>query len=1304
MAENEEGKDFQSYKKLCQFWGVLQLVENDDVYNRFLDTLKVNRQLEIIIRTMDNINYQFTRNDRITLCNPELTGYTALHLAVGRKNEIVKVLLLSPGIDFTIKTQNGLTALHEAFDVYYYQYECRWDTSYSVMNKHIDLILSAHVEYNVFDNSCNKNGISHFHIACMVNHVNAVEFFLCRGVSANEVAVGNFSSLLGYTPLHFAVACCAPETVEILLRHGAKVYKKNFKGLTPIHLLLDKRISIDSKRIMEMLLRNIVNSKSRLKLDIDNLSLFYINCALQNRQVLEEFLTEIENVDRFEDMKSALAAHFDTKVAKYLLQHEADIKFKYVNGLTPLDICLERYTVQDLHLILSSNPTWRDLVVSDNKTRLSDIVCAMKDSIMLDDFLKDVESCQLLRLPNDSPLWSGYTLLHLAVNLSISESTADCAQRKCMARVEVCLKYGADVTVQDARGWTALHLAYRLQRVNNVQLLLEKYTQIINVIDEDNLSHLYIACAFDYFPLVEKLLLNDEVDVNIRIKSSFEHRNSQMPNFHVSVGSTPLHAAAASGSPELVRILLEHGANVNAKDLNGVTPLHRTLAFKEPEKIGQILLSSPNIEEYTFKGLNYLHFAAEFGSSENDIDRFIGLGADVDSIIDFSIETEAEDDLHCVSVNREGNNLTEPFTFMSNFNKLRPIDIAIRRNRREVVQVLLKYGVDIISARPDGWTLVHRALRGCLCDDLILSMIKRDAILQQHIQQETGITMLHIACKESDIDQVKCYLKNESNVNAQVKLDSPIWPGYTAMHVLALQAYERNSQKQVLQSIMKLLLASGADLTLINSKNNMPFNDTFTYNVCAQWPFIKPLPSNMKDFDAYQFQQNPTDTEYTSRFRTACIESNLADMKKFLKCDVNVNQPFNFYSTTFPGWTPLHLVLQHNSRVHSDRRVEAIDLLFRHGANVHATDLYGNSLFHAVTKCASPRIQLFEKILSIGTSINAKNIFGEEPFGMLLSSRNFEYAEVKFFLKHNCHANLYDPIREEGYLKYLFGNNHPIRKIVKHPSIAKIDDFGRNAIHNIVSWKWSFTKSYYQIIPMLMERGCHIDHQDKLGRTPLHLAVKFSNYKAVIDLLGAGADINVTDAEGDSPFSQIFSLSKYFEWHQYEFSFSEMYIPIAMHIFKMKITGLYISELNLNVLEKLLKKCSHDEVKIERINDELAKMKHVKIDSTSVCPYDFFSETGAIAAFPFMSPSEQQAINTFVTSMKKRDFTELGYLLKIRHRKALKRLSLIMPATVGLDILLKCVLPEKCSRHILQFLSNTEIENVIASVNLIFIT
>ena len=48
-----------------------------------------------------------------------------------------------------------------------------------------------------------------------------------------------------------------------------------------------------------------------------------------------------------------------------------------------------------------------------------------------------------------------------------------------------------------------------------------------------------------------------------------------------SDGSTPLHSACGRGHPAMVRLLLEAGADVTARDSRGATPMDRALLFSE---------------------------------------------------------------------------------------------------------------------------------------------------------------------------------------------------------------------------------------------------------------------------------------------------------------------------------------------------------------------------------------------------------------------------------------------------------------------------------------------------------------------------------------------------------------------------------------------------------------------------------------------------------------------------------------------------------------------------------------------------
>ena len=48
---------------------------------------------------------------------------------------------------------------------------------------------------------------------------------------------------------------------------------------------------------------------------------------------------------------------------------------------------------------------------------------------------------------------------------------------------------------------------------------------------------------------------------------------------------TPLHLAARNGNPQMVALLMDHGANVHAKNNKGQTPLHLASEMLDIENI-----------------------------------------------------------------------------------------------------------------------------------------------------------------------------------------------------------------------------------------------------------------------------------------------------------------------------------------------------------------------------------------------------------------------------------------------------------------------------------------------------------------------------------------------------------------------------------------------------------------------------------------------------------------------------------------------------------------------------------------------
>ena len=74
--------------------------------------------------------------------------------------------------------------------------------------------------------------------------------------------------------------------------------------------------------------------------------------------------------------------------------------------------------------------------------------------------------------------------------------------------------------------------------------------------------------------------------------------------------STPLHFAAHNGHTDVIRVLLAHGANINARGFHGVTPLMDAAAIGQTEAVTLLLANhaDPSLKDYSGKtALDFAH-------------------------------------------------------------------------------------------------------------------------------------------------------------------------------------------------------------------------------------------------------------------------------------------------------------------------------------------------------------------------------------------------------------------------------------------------------------------------------------------------------------------------------------------------------------------------------------------------------------------------------------------------------------------------------------------------------------------------
>jgi hypothetical protein len=149
-------------------------------------------------------------------------------------------------------------------------------------------------------------------------------------------------------------------------------------------------------------------------------------------------------------------------------------------------------------------------------------------------------------------------------------------------------------------------------------------------------------CGFDY-PL--KLVLN-------------QYRYDNSINYGLSIN--PSHEYRVQIILKMLKLLLDHGADVNLKDGDGIAPLHIAIVTEPDKRVIDLLLAAgANINIRNSKQNTPLHLCASHGMQIDILQMLVEHGSDVNAI------------------NAEGST---------------PLDLAIKRNKPEWIQFLRDHG------------------------------------------------------------------------------------------------------------------------------------------------------------------------------------------------------------------------------------------------------------------------------------------------------------------------------------------------------------------------------------------------------------------------------------------------------------------------------------------------------------------------------------------------------------------------------------------------------------------------------------
>ncbi|KAI0235048.1 Poly [ADP-ribose] polymerase tankyrase-2 [Lamellibrachia satsuma] len=551
-------------------------------------------------------------------------------------------------------------------------------------------------------------------------------------------------------------------------------------------------------------------------------------------------------------------------------------------------------------------------------------------------------------------------------------------------------------------------------------------------------------------------------------------------NSHAGDGrkSTPLHLAAGYNRTRIVQLILQNGADVHAKDKGGLVPLHNACSYGHFEVTELLLKHGASVNAMDLWQFTPLHEAA----SKNRVEVCLLLlahGADPTlvnchskSAIDVASTLELRERLQ---YEYKGHCLLEG---------ARQADASRVKKHLSVEVVNFKHPYTGDSALHCAATSPFPKRK-----QVMETLIRKGANLND--KNKDLLTPLHVAADKSHFDVLDILLKHGAKVNV---LDGA---GQTALH--------RVCQQGSMQAC-RLLLGYGIDPTVVSQQGYMAAQ---LAPEDIQKMLRDDVPATTTDVDIQLLEAAKAgDVEVVKKLVTAHPHA------------VNCRDLDGRHST------PLHFAGGYN-------RVNLVEFLLKHGADVHAKDKGGLVPLH--NACSYGHYEVTQHLIQQGACVNAADLWKFTPLHEAAAKGKFEIC--KLLLKHGADANkknrdghtpldlvkegdvdIQDLLRGDAALLEAAkkGNLARVQRLATSDNINCRDTQGRNStpLHLAAGY------NNMEVAEFLLENGADVNAQDKGGLIPLHNASSYGHVDIAALLIKYDTSVNAVDKWGFTPLHE----------------------------------------------------------------------------------------------------------------------------------------------------------------------------------------
>jgi len=622
-----------------------------------------------------------------------------------------------------IQDNRGRTPLHLAMEIFKCGYRC-FAREYHEMAKIL-------IKNNAHLNIQNNHGDTPLLSAIEFRNTEIAKLLIEAGANVN------IPNKNGTTPLHHVLFYDNTEIAIILIEKGADLNIKDRNGDTPLH----KAIFNNNTEIAIILIQNLIENGTDLNIQdyLNSTPLHY--AAQKGNTEIPKLLIEAGANLNTQDVEGQTPLHHavnykNNEIAKLLIEAGADLNIKDIeSGYTPLEYAIDQGNTEIADLLrqhgasafMSRQPNqfqgnfmevFFNRIVKEIKDQLYNELFYVPQDISAKDIIDNLKT--ILSIINIPQL----------INMCESDQSVN---HYCNQNMDF-IQFGDDDSI--------LYKLSQLQTMSDAEFNHLKSTSFPPYI---TLLEKYRNTSYNGMTLMDVIqLVNDYINYEDNLYAR-----------------TPLYYSLYNGYDEMVKLLIENGADVNIQDDYGKTPLQLAVEYNNDEMVKLLIENGAdlNIQNNDTSALSEM----EPGMGNTSLHWAIYNNTEMAELL---IEMGAQN----------------PNTDLNIENKWgeTPLKLALEREESEIVQLLIEnlinVGADLNIPDKYGTTLlsylagIGEDIDIALCTILIPYLVAQNANL--NIPNKYGETPLHFAIRENNTEMAILLITEilKQNPNADLNI------------------------------------------------------------------------------------------------------------------------------------------------------------------------------------------------------------------------------------------------------------------------------------------------------------------------------------------------------------------------------------------------------------------------------------------------------------------------------------------------------------------------------------------------------